>query len=76
MRTKLFRVYASFNPRSLSYLASSVFHVIYGLDVKEDNDPYLSTALEVILGASLAGVPGAFLVDVFPIRGSVVDLFP
>ena len=76
MRTKLFPVYASFNPRSLSYLASSVFHVTYNLDVKEDNDPYLTTALEVILGGSLVEVPGAFLVDVFPIRGSVVDLFP
>ena len=53
--TKLFPVYASFNPRSLSYLASSVFHVTYGLDIKEDNDPYLSTALGVILGGSLVG---------------------
>ena len=48
----------------------------YGIIVKESNDPYISTAEIAFDGASEAGIPGAFLVDVFPILKYVPSWFP
>ena len=50
-----------------SHFASSIFNVVYGLDVKPKNDPYLVLARGVVEGGVIAGVPGAFLVDMLPI---------
>jgi hypothetical protein len=50
----------------------------YGIAVQEYDDPraYISIAEEVINGVAEAGVPGAFLVDLFPILKYVPSWFP
>ena len=48
----------------------------YGIVVKESNDPYISTAEIAFDGASEAGIPGAFLVDMFPILKYVPSWVP
>ena len=42
--------------------------IAYGLDVKSHNDKYLQAAERAMDCAREAMVPGAFLVDTFPIR--------
>jgi hypothetical protein len=48
----------------------------YGIAVQEYDDPYISIAEEVLNGVSEAGIPGAFLVDLFPILKYVPSWFP
>ena len=50
--------------------------ISYGIDVQESNDPYILVAEEAMRGVSEAGVPGAFLVDVFPVLKYVPSWFP
>ena len=50
--------------------------ITYGIDVQESDDPYISTAEEAADGFNEAGVPGAFLVDTFPILKYVPSRFP
>ena len=50
--------------------------IIYGIDVQESEDPYILTAEEAVVGFNKAGVPGAFLVDIFPILKHVPSWFP
>lgn len=42
--------------------------VVYGIDVLASNDPYVETAEKALASVAVAGTPGAFLVDFFPIR--------
>ena len=42
----------------------------YGVDIKSEDDRFLRVALEALEFVNKAGVPGAFLVDVIPIRAS------
>ena len=48
----------------------------YGITVQESDDPYISIAEVAFSGASEAAVPGAFLVDMFPILKYVPSWFP
>jgi hypothetical protein len=48
----------------------------YGIAVQESDDPYISIAEEVSNGVAEAGIPGAFLVDSFPILKYVPSWFP
>ena len=48
----------------------------YGITVKESDDPYISMAEIAVTGASEAAVPGAFLVELFPILKYVPSWFP
>ena len=48
----------------------------YGIAVQESDDPYISIAEEVMNGTAEAGIPGAFLVDLFPILKYVPSWFP
>jgi hypothetical protein len=48
----------------------------YGIAVKESDDPYISIAEEAMDGFTKAAVPGAFLVDSFPILKYVPSWFP
>ena len=45
--------------------------IAYGIAVQESDDPYISTAEEVLSGVAAsvaeAGIPGSFLVDLFPV---------
>ena len=45
--------------------------IFFGIDIKSKEDEwYIDIAEEVMKGVAEAGVPGAFLVDVIPIRAS------
>ena len=48
----------------------------YGIAVQESNDPYISIAEKALKGAAEAAIPGAFLVDSFPILKYVPSWFP
>ena len=48
----------------------------YGIAVQESDDPYISIAEEVLKGLTQAGIPGTFLVDLFPILKYVPSWFP
>ena len=48
----------------------------YGITVEEFDDPYISIAEEALSGVAEAGIPGAFLVDLFPILKYVPSWFP
>jgi hypothetical protein len=48
----------------------------YGIAVQESDDPYISIAEKVMNGIAQAGIPGTFLVDLFPILRYVPSWFP
>ena len=50
--------------------------IVYGVDVQESDDPYISMAEEVLNGLAEAGIPGAFWVDIFPALKYVPSWFP
>ena len=50
--------------------------IAYGIAVQESDDPYISTAEEVLSGVAEAGIPGSFLVDLFPVLKYVPSWFP
>ena len=60
----------------LSTFAATIMKIGYGIAVEESNDPYISIAGEVLDGLAAAGVPGAFLVDIFPFLKYVPSWFP
>ena len=51
-------------------------NIAYGIDVQESNDPYIRVAEEAMKGVSEAGIPGAFLVDSFPVLKYIPSWFP
>ena len=50
--------------------------IAYDIDVLESDDPYIIVAEEAMQGMHEAGIPGAFLVDLFPILKFVPSWFP
>ena len=50
--------------------------ISYGIDVQESDDPYISLAKIILNGFAEAGIPGAFLVDLFPTLKYVPSWFP
>ena len=48
----------------------------YGIAVQESDDPYISIAEEVLDGVNEAGIPGTFLVDLFPVLKYIPSWFP
>ena len=42
--------------------------VTYGIEVAEEEDHYITVAETALEGMAKAAHPGAFLVDIFPIR--------
>ena len=50
--------------------------IVYGIAVRESDDPYISIAEEAIRGMSEAGIPGAFWVDLLPILKYIPSWFP
>jgi hypothetical protein len=50
------------------YFAESILDVVYGIKVDEtQNGTFIDVSEKVMEGATISGVPGAFLVDVLPI---------
>jgi hypothetical protein len=60
----------------LSNFAATVLDIVYGIKIQDSGDPYISLAEEVVDWASEAAVPGAFLMDLFPILAYVPSWFP
>ena len=50
--------------------------IVYGIKVLPKEDPYIATAENAIAGVTVAGNPGAFLVDVLPICTSAYSYNP
>jgi hypothetical protein len=48
----------------------------YGITVQDSDDPYISNAERALNGIAEAGIPGTFLVDLFPILKYVPSWFP
>jgi hypothetical protein len=59
-----------------STFAATIMKIGYGIVVQESDDPYISMAEEVLNGIAEVGIPGAFLVDLFPILKYVPSWFP
>ncbi|KAH9894363.1 cytochrome P450 [Cubamyces lactineus] len=56
--------------------ASIIVPVAYGYKVQGDNDPILQTVDKALEDFAQAGVPGAFLADVFPFLRRIPSWFP
>ena len=50
--------------------------ISYGIQVQEENDPYVTTAEGALHGLVTAALPGAFLVDALPILKFVPSWMP
>jgi len=53
-----------------SLAGSLVLSIAYGMNVKSESDRYFLASEDAMAAIDLALLPGAFLVDVFPIRMS------
>lgn len=53
-----------------------ILAVGYGIEAKEKDDPYLWIVQRAVKALSLAAVPGAFLVDTFPILKYIPEWMP
>ncbi|CAK5266685.1 unnamed protein product [Mycena citricolor] len=58
------------------FTARTIIRTLYGLEVPHLNHAYIKNAVDAIQAASAAAVPGAFLVDTFPILRFVPGWFP
>ena len=53
-----------------------ILSVAYGIQIQEENDPYIKLAEGAVQGVLIAGVPGRFLVDTIPILKHVPAWMP
>ncbi|KAJ2934714.1 hypothetical protein H1R20_g2365, partial [Candolleomyces eurysporus] len=56
--------------------AEVIMSIAYGIQLQEENDPYVKLAEAATQGAIIAGVPGRFLVDAIPLLKYVPAWFP
>ncbi|KAF9002580.1 cytochrome P450 [Cyathus striatus] len=56
--------------------AATIMRVVYGIDVRESDDPYILNVEEVLNGFAEAAIPGRFLVDLIPALKYVPEWFP
>ena len=47
---------------------ASILKIVYDIELDDSNDSYLQIAEETLNGVAEAGVVGAFLVDMIPLR--------
>ena len=59
-----------------SMAGETIISIAYGLDVESENDPYIQVAEKGQNGIAAAAIPGAFLVDSFPILKYVPEWMP
>ncbi|KAJ7065512.1 cytochrome P450 [Mycena amicta] len=55
---------------------SLIMDTIYGIKIRDEGDPYVLKIEEAMHGLSVASMPGAFLVDTFPVLKYVPSWFP
>ena len=48
--------------------ASVILSIAYGIDVQSADDPFVLTAEKALETVAIAGHPGSFLIDTFPLR--------
>ena len=60
----------------ISLIGAIFMKISYGIDVQEFHDPHISLTEESLDGITEALIPGAFLVDFFPIMKYVPSWFP
>ena len=56
--------------QGLSTTGALIMSLAYGFDIKSHENPFLTAAQRALVTLEVATVPGAFLVDTFPIRTS------
>ena len=61
---------------SLSMVGSTIMDITYAIDAKPEHDPYIDTADIAFREAAKAGIPGAYLVSIFPFLKNVPDWMP
>ena len=59
-----------------SMVSATIIDVTYGIKVLPVDDPYIKMSEIAVASAGLAVVPGAFMVDIFPILGYVPAWMP
>ena len=57
-------------------VASTIMDITYAIDAKPEHDPYIDTADIAFREAAKAGIPGAYLVSIFPFLKNVPDWMP
>ena len=60
----------------ISLFSATIVKIVYDIDIQESDDPYILVAEESIKGTHAAGIPGTFLVDLFPMLKFVPSWFP
>ncbi|RXW25050.1 hypothetical protein EST38_g777 [Candolleomyces aberdarensis] len=63
-------------PHLRQFAAETILSVAYGIQIQQENDPYVELAEGANHGAIIAVVPGAFLVDAIPVLKYVPAWFP
>ncbi len=65
-----------FTPAVYSSFASTIMRISYGIQVEDENDQYVTAVETGVATFNEAFVPGAFLVETFPILKHIPDWFP
>ncbi len=55
------------NPYVLRFTASGIFSAVYGWAPLPESSPHVEPVYELAKGTANASIPGAYLVDIFPI---------
>ncbi|KAJ2922480.1 hypothetical protein H1R20_g14608, partial [Candolleomyces eurysporus] len=63
-------------PHLRQLTAETILSVAYGIQIQQENDPYIKISEDANQGAIIAAVPGRFLVDTIPILKYVPAWFP
>lgn len=50
--------------------------IIYGIEALPENDPYIAIAERAVASLTSAAIPGAFLVDTFPLLKHIPEWIP
>lgn len=59
-----------------SMAGSTILSVAYGIQIKQEDDPYIQISEQGALSLIIAAVPGAFLVDSIPLLKYIPAWFP
>jgi hypothetical protein len=59
-----------------SMAADAIMLITYGLEMQSDNDPYIEVSDYAIHLVQKAAIPGAFLVDLFPVLKHIPESMP
>ncbi|RXW14986.1 hypothetical protein EST38_g10872 [Candolleomyces aberdarensis] len=65
-----------FHTHCETYMGSVILHITYGYPALVEDDPFIADGEDVLKAFRIAGLPGSFLVDVFPFLKYVPSWFP